>query len=154
MKTIGEIKTLQISDVLDLELDQVIKMDEEEFVWKWSRESWESSKANPSYKIVLQIEKEEVISWCLYLDNKLDDSIHLLKILVSLKYRSSGFANKLMEILLKDANEQKRMQIFLEVEVDNLPAISLYEKFNFKIMSTKKKFYASGKDAYFMIKLL
>ena len=42
-----------------------------------------------------------------------------------------------------------KMTFLLEVAVDNDVAIKLYEKFGFKIIHTRKKYYGK-KDAYVM----
>ena len=39
--------------------------------------------------------------------------------------------------------------ITLEVNVDNTPAIKLYEKFGFEIVNTRKKYF-NDKDSYLM----
>ena len=40
----------------------------------------------------------------------------------------------------------------LEVNVENTPAIKLYEKFGFKNLGIRKKYYNNTTDAYIMTK--
>jgi len=48
------------------------------------------------------------------------------------RFRGQGFANLLMQEVLKLAKRRKRKSIFLWVAVDNTPAIRVYEKHGFK----------------------
>ena len=40
----------------------------------------------------------------------------------------------------------------LEVRVSNTPAINLYKKLGFIVVTTKKQYYSDGEDAYYMVK--
>ena len=40
----------------------------------------------------------------------------------------------------------------LEVDTENAPAIHLYEKFGFKNLGIRKKYYNGSRDAYIMTK--
>ena len=42
----------------------------------------------------------------------------------------------------------------LEVRVSNVKAIALYQKFGFKNVAVRKRYYSNGEDAYLMIKKL
>lgn len=61
-----------------------------------------------------------------------------------------GMGRKLAEALLAVADEAPG-DIFLEVRVDNEPAISLYESLNFEKVGLRKNYYRpSGADAWTM----
>lgn len=89
-----------------------------------------------------------------YLDNNLVgfiiyeeiyEVIDLLYIVIDKLYRRKGIATHLMNELLKKDCER----IMLEVRCDNINAIKLYKKFNFKIINIRKKYYENN-DAYVM----
>ena len=51
-----------------------------------------------------------------------------------------------MNLHTKDAKNEKLSSIFLEVRESNLPAIKLYEKFNFTQISIRKNYYPDNKE--------
>lgn len=75
---------------------------------------------------------------------------HLLKIVVRRDCQRQGKAALLMERFAAEAKNRNLQTLYLEVAVDNIKAISLYEKFKWKTIHRSKKFYADGKDAFIM----
>lgn len=62
----------------------------------------------------------------------------------------SGIGSKLLEELIKKAEEVSSL-ITLEVNEENKPAIHLYEKYGFKLLGKRKKYYKNN-DALIMTK--
>jgi ribosomal-protein-alanine N-acetyltransferase len=56
----------------------------------------------------------------------------------------------LVERALKEMRESATLQITLEVNENNLPAITLYEKAGFKVIGRRPKFYNGAEDALLM----
>ena len=90
-----------------------------------------------------------------YLDNKLVgfliydinyEIIDLLYIVVEPIYRRKNIGFNLVKYLIDNNNFEK---IMLEVRCDNVNAIKLYKKFDFKIINIRKKYYGNT-DAYVM----
>ncbi len=80
------------------------------------------------------------------------DEAHIMNIAVKKEYRKNGFGTKLLEFLIVKAKEKSKICITLEVRDDNIPAILLYEKFNFEKIGTRKKYYNAENDALIMTK--
>ena len=80
------------------------------------------------------------------------DEAHIMNIAVKKEYRKNGFGTKLLEFLIVKAKEKNKICITLEVRDDNIPAILLYEKFNFEKNGIRKKYYNSENDAVIMTK--
>ncbi|MBQ3021037.1 MAG: GNAT family N-acetyltransferase [Bacilli bacterium] len=78
--------------------------------------------------------------------NKLYEVIDLLYIVVDPIYRRKNIGSILLEYLINNFIFEK---IILEVRCDNVNAIKLYKKYNFKIINIRKKYY-ENKDAYVM----
>ncbi|MHA1274297.1 MAG: GNAT family N-acetyltransferase [Promethearchaeota archaeon] len=76
---------------------------------------------------------------------------HLVSIAVSKKYRKRGIASALLTYSMPELLRYNIKEYVLEVRISNYGAIGLYEKFNFKTESIKKKYYKDGEDAYYMI---
>lgn len=64
------------------------------------------------------------------------------------KYRNKKIASQLLEYIILNNNVEN---ITLEVKVDNINAIKLYGKYNFKIIKVIKNYYVN-KDAYMMMR--
>lgn len=75
---------------------------------------------------------------------------HIYSIAVLPDFRNKGIASKLLMELLKKLKESNIKKVYLEVKTNNIIAIKLYEKFNFKIKEVKRKYYSDGSDAYIM----
>lgn len=74
--------------------------------------------------------------------------IDIINIEVDEKYRRQGFAQALLDELFKLCASE----IFLEVRTSNLPAISLYEKNGFKVISKRLNYYKNpSEDALVMV---
>ena len=76
------------------------------------------------------------------------ETCEILNIVVKDEYRNKKIASNLLDYLISELDESVEM-ITLEVAVNNKPAISLYKKFGFEIISTRKKYY-DNVDAYLM----
>jgi ribosomal-protein-alanine N-acetyltransferase len=62
----------------------------------------------------------------------------------------SGTGTKLLSLALAEAKRRAVTQVFLEVAVENQPAISLYQKFGFEQISIRPNYYGAGRNAYVM----
>lgn len=78
--------------------------------------------------------------------NKNYEIIDLLYIVVDTLYRNKKIGSILVEHLIKNYEYEK---ILLEVRCDNVNAIKLYKKYNFKIINVRKNYY-ENQDAYVM----
>lgn len=74
------------------------------------------------------------------------DVYEIFEIAVRNTEKRKGLASKLLSKLPNDK------EIFLEVNENNIAAINLYEKFGFKQISIRKKYYNNKDDAIIMKK--
>ena len=102
-------------------------------------------KENPFLKNYIFLENNEPIGLISY--SLIYDRIELEYIWVHIEHRKNGIASKLMDIMI----DEDVKNITLEVNVKNQGAIKLYEKYGFKIVSVREKYYGND-DAYLMIR--
>lgn len=76
---------------------------------------------------------------------KVLDETHIINMAVHPDYRATGIGKRLMQHVLNDEDV-----FFLEVRVSNENAKKVYEKYGFKVIDTRKGYYADGEDAYVM----
>lgn len=68
-------------------------------------------------------------------------------------YRRKGYASKILEKIIEECKKNKCVNITLEVNIYNQPALDFYYKYDFKIVSRIKHYYNDdgvGADAYGM----
>lgn len=80
------------------------------------------------------------------------DYYELEYIVVSKLKRKQGIASNLLDYFIKNYL-YKNDEILLEVAVDNIAAIKLYQKYDFNVINTRKKYY-NNIDAYVMKKVI
>jgi ribosomal-protein-alanine N-acetyltransferase len=76
---------------------------------------------------------------------KILDEVHIINMAVHPDYRGLGIGKRLMQHVL---NEDE--VFFLEVRISNEKAKNVYEKYGFKVINTRKKYYPDGEDAFVM----
>lgn len=75
------------------------------------------------------------------------DNYDLIKICIIKNQRRKGFANKALFELLEIINFET---FTLEVSENNIAAINLYKKNNFKEITRRKNYYSDGSNAIIM----
>lgn len=102
---------------------------------------------NNQYTKILVYEDNNIIKgFLMYTD--LLETVDICDIIVKEEYRHQKIASCLLDYLFDNLNELAKL-ITLEVRKDNIPAISLYKKFGFEIITTRKKYYKDI-DGYLM----
>ena len=78
------------------------------------------------------------------------DEIHILNLAVAQAMQRRGIGSKLLEQVIAEGRKYAMRDLFLEVRTGNAPAVALYERFGFKPLSVRKKYYTDGADALVM----
>ena len=126
--------------IIEVSKDNISLLDKEFISKKNIRKDLEN---NPFGKVLAYIENEEVVGYLYYSD--IYDRAEINQIEVLETHRSCGKASKLIKKML----ELVEKSITLEVNKNNIPAINLYKKFNFKEQALRKGYY-NGEDAILM----
>ena len=101
-----------------------------------------------SHAYVYEINNE--ICGFLYFDH-IYDRIEIQYIYVNEEKRKNNIASKLLEKLIAESKKFACVNITLEVNVNNIAAIKLYEKYGFKKVAIREKYYGS-EDGLLMIR--
>lgn len=78
------------------------------------------------------------------------DEAELMNIVTKKNNRNSGNAKLILNELIKIAKDSNCIKLNLEVNENNLPAIHLYELFNFKKVGLRKHYYKNTDNAILM----
>lgn len=94
--------------------------------------------------IMVRVEKTlSVLKWV--------NRAHVISVTVHKAFRRQGIGRRLMLIACNNAySEYRATEVYLEVRVTNVPAISLYKKLGFEIKEVSRGYYSDGEDAYVM----
>lgn len=130
-------------------LGQVADLDAKWFSRPWSSAAWSESSRDCWITLLKQQNPNGVHGFCLFQIGLHDDVAHLLKIVVAPGQRKRG-QGKLLFLETLKLLPQHIESVYLEVDVNNLAAISFYEAFGFEVLRCARKFYSDGSDAFCM----
>lgn len=143
-----EIRTMKLADV-----KEVAALERTIFKDPWSEQSFEYEVVDNKLCFALvAVMNGRVIGYSVCW--RIADEMHLANIAVSPNHRRKGVGKKLLEIALEEAHRGRCNYVHLEVRKSNRAAISLYEKFDFKKVAIRPRYYRCGEDAILMEKVL
>lgn len=101
-----------------------------------------------SYYILLEDDNNNLIG---YIGSTLEEMAEIQNFFVVKNYRGKGYSKLLLQSVIDESIKRNVKSIYLEVNKENLVAISLYLKYGFKVSRIREGYY-NGKDAIVMIK--
>ena len=117
----------------------------------WSKDAFYNEVNNniSCYFVAQNPKNDEIVgylgSWMIV------EECHITTVAVNFNYRRKKIAQQLLVTLINECYKKLIKYITLEVRVSNLPAINLYEKFGFKSVGVRKKYYQDNdEDALIM----
>ncbi|GBF79427.1 ribosomal protein S18-alanine N-acetyltransferase [Aphanothece sacrum] len=129
-------------------LHQIVELDRHCLGGLWTIKGYqqELESLNSSF-LVLSIESQNLIIGCGCFWSILEEA-HITLLMIHPDYQKQGLGQLLLYEVLKDACQRQLERATLEVRVSNYSALSLYEKFGFKIAGRRKGYYQeTGEDA-------
>ena len=138
--------SISIMNQTDLqEIKDILITDFDDF---WKYEIFKEELANTNTKYLVLRYNNEII--CFGGIKIILDEANLMNIVTKKIYRHQGLGSILLEKLITLAKENNCTSITLEVNENNLPAINLYNKYSFKEVGKRKKYYQNGDSAILM----
>ena len=136
------VKTLNFSD-----LPQVIAIERRAFPAPWSLSMFVLELSKPS-EIALSARRDgRIVGYVICA--RYDEALHIMNIAVDPGHRRRGVASALLDEVI--ARGGADASYTLEVRVSNLGAIVLYERYGFRAVGTRPRYYAdNGEDAIIM----
>lgn len=123
-----------------------------EFDEFWSIDNLKNDFNNPNSSYFIAKLDDEIVGFVGTL--KIVDELNIMNIATKINKRSLGIASKLLLHVIDYSKSIGCKSITLEVNENNLPAIHLYEKFNFKRIGLRKKYYNNTDNAILMTLLV
>ncbi len=134
------------------DLPQILAIEQASFAYPWTAEMLMSGEESP-YAIRLLDEREgKVVGFfcgvCLFETAEVHD------VATHPDCRKQGIGEGLLQAYHEEAKRRGGTESFLEVRAHNLPALTLYQKLGYEWVTTRKKYYEDGEDAFVMRKTL
>ena len=147
--------TIQVLELTVEDIDAILPLENELYHKPWLKKDYEYElKDNPFAIYLKMIDKDsnEIMGyigfWIKF------EQAEITKVSIAKKYQG----HKLSKLLMADAERRMRLaeceNSTLEVRVSNTVAINLYKSFGYEIVTTRKRYYENGEDAYLMLKEL
>lgn len=143
-----EIREMNFEDI-----EAVTKIERENFSVPWDENGFLSFMIREGTIFLTAILDGRIVGYCGLISAA--DEADITNVSVALDARNHGIGNKLIEELIKEAEAMEIKKIFLEVRESNIPAISLYNKYNFKQVGIRRDYYEKPtENALLMLKEL
>jgi len=130
-------------------LKQIEENIEEEFDKFWNKEVLKDELDNPASSYIVALDENKNVVGYAGIWQPLEEA-HITNIVTKKDKRQNKIGTKMIEKLIDMAKERKLSDITLEVNINNLPAINLYKKYQFKEVGLRKKYYNNIDDAIIM----
>ena len=131
---------IQISkmDISDLEeIKDVLLSDFDDF---WNVNTFKEELLNPNSKYIVAKINNKIVGFAGIW--KSVDDVHITNIVTSKSFRNQHIGSMMLSNLIEIAKTENNItSITLEVNSNNIPAQKLYEKFGFKVVGLRKKYY-------------
>ena len=128
----------------------IYDIEQQSFSVPWSLESVLAELEGADNKLYMVICEDNHIvgyagAWLVY------DEGQITNIAIRPSARRQGFGAKLTSALIEECFKRGMHEIFLEVRISNLSALSLYRQLGFTVKGVRKNYYSEPKeDAYIM----
>ncbi|MBD2079098.1 ribosomal protein S18-alanine N-acetyltransferase [Leptolyngbya sp. FACHB-17] len=127
-------------------LPQVLELDRICFGGLWTLEGYQREIDSPNSELIAITSGDRLIGYgCFW---AIVDEAHITIIAVHPDHQQQGLGKLLLFALLDRARQRQMKHATLEVRISNQSAISLYEKFQFKVAGQRKDYYTdTGENA-------
>lgn len=127
-------------------IDDVIKVEQSAFLHPWSKQSFLDELVNPLARYFVLIIDNKVSGYA-GLWHIVDEG-HITNIAIKKELQGQGLSNYLLKEIIDYKNKNNLIFLTLEVRESNIIAQKLYEKYNFKKIGERKKYYENSETAF------
>jgi ribosomal-protein-alanine N-acetyltransferase len=138
-------KSFTISPMRDNHVEDVLTIERDSFITPWTASDYLGMLLNPlAYNFIIE-SNGAIIGYASVL--RIYDELHIMSIAVKSSMRRLGYGDVMMEHILEYAKRLRVNSVTLEVRLSNVAAQALYEKYGFKCVGMRKKYYEFKEDA-------
>jgi ribosomal-protein-alanine N-acetyltransferase len=140
---------INIRPLRETDLSAVLAIEEASFASPWTRAAFVRELQSPHSRLTVAECRGEVVGYVCCWD--VVDEVQILDVAVHPDSRRQGIAALLLDSVLTVGRQRGAQSANLEVRRGNLPAIRLYQKFGFREVAVRRRYYADGEDALLMV---
>lgn len=130
--------------MLDDDVPRILEIERMSFTSPWSEAAFlQEIHKHYAFSRVAEFRHEVIGYICL---NYLFDEGHILNLSVHPDFRRQGVATILMKDTLHELKEKGCRFFYLEVRVSNVAAKTFYERFGFRVVAFRKRYYISPEE--------
>jgi ribosomal-protein-alanine N-acetyltransferase len=147
------LENITIQRMTQDDIEEVARLETLCFSDPWAEESFrEELRHRFSVPLVVRSGPTIIGYMCLW---HIDDQMEIADFAVSPDFRRRGIGRKMMEKVLREAEERGCTNLILSVRESNLPAVRLYTSHGFVEIHRRKGYYREpAEDAIIMVKKL
>lgn len=135
---IAEETELRFETLTLARLDTLLQVEQVAYSHPWTRGNFIDAMS-AGYQIQLLMQGEDLVGYFVAMQGV--DEVHLLNITVAEAYQRKGWAHMLLQALMVWSRAQNAQWLWLEVRVSNTRAREIYEKFGFRRVGERKRYY-------------
>ena len=141
--------TYRLANAFDLPV--FVSLDKELFPYSpWTASQFKEELSSPTRHFVVAEDVDQKIIGYAGVFAPGAAEADILTVGVVPEHRGKGIAKALMALITNWAKEQGTTAMMLEVKIDNLQAISLYESLGYSTLNIRKDYFGAGLDAQVM----
>jgi [ribosomal protein S18]-alanine N-acetyltransferase len=141
--------TYRVATSFDLPV--FVSLDKELFPYSpWSASQYKEEFSAPTRHFVVALDDEQSIIGYAGVFAPGAAEADVLTVGVVPSHRGKGIARQLIALITDWAHNQGSTAMMLEVKVDNVEAIGLYESLGYSKLNTRKDYFGPGLDALIM----
>lgn len=134
------------------DIPRLAEIEKQCFSAAWDDASLSSAFSLPHFCALAALDGEELFGYIC--GTVLFEDGEIFRVAVLPNKRKSGVGAALTAAFCEEAAKRGAEQVFLEVRVQNAPALALYQKCGFETNRLRKNYYENGDDGLEMIKKL
>jgi ribosomal-protein-alanine N-acetyltransferase len=141
--------TYRVANAFDLAV--FVSLDKKLFPYSpWSASQYKEEFSSPTRHFVVALDDAQSIIGYAGVFAPGGAEADVLTVGVIPNHRGKGIARQLMALITDWAKQQGSIAMMLEVKVDNLEAIGLYESLGYSKLNVRKDYFGAGLDALVM----
>jgi ribosomal-protein-alanine N-acetyltransferase len=136
--------TLKFARMREADVDDVMQIELAAYAFPWSVGNFNDSIRSGYFCRVARDEQRRLVGYFLML--MIIDEAHLLNITVDPALHGKGFGLALLEHVEASARAHDMASILLEVRPSNERALAMYERYGYKRIGVRRKYYPAPND--------
>lgn len=144
----------EIREMHPEDLEQVIRIEHEIFLFPWSIVNFSDSiKAGYHCRVLVQPNSDLVMGYGILMTGP--GEAHVLTLGVGAAWQSQGLGRKMLRHLIELSRKHQAEFVLLDVRESNTGAINLYERLGFQQIAVRKGYYPAmcGREDALVMKL-